>query len=116
MKTVTRVWTFKSDSNTSKSYETLQYDDGTTSCGCMGWTRRIAADGSRSCKHTRMVDMGIADRECTASHDYRQAAPRRAAEVAPQANLAAPARKEKGPKMTVIGARKVLFNRKVQAE
>ena len=70
-KIISRVWTFQSDSNPNVSYETLQYADGTTSCNCMGWTRRVSLDGSRSCKHVRSVDMGTADNLCTATHDYR---------------------------------------------
>ena len=70
-KEIAKVWEFNSSSST-KVYETLQYTDGTTSCNCPGWTRRVAADGSRSCKHTRMIDMGTADRECSAHHDYTQ--------------------------------------------
>src|SRR5437868_15164324 len=69
---ITRVWTFSSDSNPDIEYETLQYLDGTTSCNCKGWTRRVASDGSRSCKHTRHVDMGTADRCCRATHNYEQ--------------------------------------------
>jgi len=69
-KQISRVWTFASDSNPNIEYETLQYGDGTTSCNCKGWTRRVAADGSRSCKHCRLVDMGIADQNCTATHNY----------------------------------------------
>ena len=72
MKTITKVWTFASDSDQTKEYETLEYSDQTTSCNCMGWTRRTAADGSRSCKHTRLVDMGRADVHCKASHNYKQ--------------------------------------------
>src|SRR5579884_1951205 len=71
MKTILKVWTFSSDSNPSVQYETLQYQDSSTSCNCKGWTRRIAADGTRSCKHTRFVDMGIADQHCTAHHNYQ---------------------------------------------
>jgi hypothetical protein len=70
-KTISKVWTFLSDSNPNVQYETLQFMDGTTSCNCKGWTRRVAADGSRSCKHARYVDMGIADQQCTATHDYQ---------------------------------------------
>jgi hypothetical protein len=69
-KPIQRVWTFVSDSNPDVEYQTLQYADGSTSCNCQGWTRRVAADGSRSCKHTRSVDLGTADRHCTAMHDY----------------------------------------------
>src|SRR5215471_14027421 len=70
-KPISRVWTFASDSNPSIEYETLQYADGSTSCGCPGWTRRVAADGSRLCKHTRYIDMGIADQHCGATHSYQ---------------------------------------------
>ena len=75
IKSIRKVWTFRSDSDPGTQYETLQYEDGTTSCGCKGWTRRVAADGSRSCKHTRWVDQGIADRHCIASHDYNNQKP-----------------------------------------
>ena len=70
-KPIHRVWTFPSGSNPNIEYETLQYADGSTSCGCPGWTRRVAADGSRSCKHTRYVDMGTADQHCRATHSYQ---------------------------------------------
>ena len=69
-KKISRVWSFRSDSNPNVEYETLQYVDGTTSCNCLGWTRRTAADGSRSCKHSRFVDMGTADQHCAAYHHY----------------------------------------------
>lgn len=69
MKDVAKVWTFESSSS-KKEYETLQYTDGSTSCNCPGWTRRVAADGSRTCKHTRMVDQGIADTRAVSFHEY----------------------------------------------
>jgi hypothetical protein len=68
-KTIVKVWTFPSSSS-DKTYETLQYNDDTTSCNCPGWTRRVAQDGSRSCKHTRMIDQGIADSESVSNHSY----------------------------------------------
>ena len=68
---ITRVWTFLSDSNPDTEYQTLKYADGSTSCQCKGWTRRVAPDGSRSCKHTRWVDLGTADQHCTATHNYQ---------------------------------------------
>jgi hypothetical protein len=55
-KPIRQVWTFRSDSNPDVEYQTLQYADGTTSCNCKGWTRRVAGDGSRSCKHTRLAE------------------------------------------------------------
>ena len=67
---IAKVWTFQSDSNPSKTYETLQYTDGSTSCNCPGWTRRVAADGTRTCKHTRLVDQDRADAEALSHKDY----------------------------------------------
>jgi hypothetical protein len=51
------MWQFASSSG-SKTYETLKYNDGSTSCDCMGWTRRCV-DGQRTCKHVRMVEAGV---------------------------------------------------------
>jgi hypothetical protein len=91
-KAVAKVWNFPSSSGRG-SYETLQYADGTTSCNCPGWTRRMDPTGNRSCKHTRSVDMGTADRDCDSMHDY-QTAP--AAPVRPSLATAnvAPLRKD----------------------
>lgn len=72
---IRQVWTFRSDSNPDIEYQTLQYLDSSTSCNCPGWTRRVAADGSRSCKHTRWVDLGTADRHCAATHNYSNQQP-----------------------------------------
>src|SRR4051794_41074080 len=73
---IQQVWTFRSDSRPDVEYQTLQYTDRSTSCNCAGWTKRVASDGSRSCKHTRLVDLGTASRHCTATHDYRTTQPR----------------------------------------
>lgn len=62
MKTIAQSWAFESSSSDT-IYQTLRYTDGSTSCDCPGWTRRIAPNGTRSCKHTRLVEMGIADRQ-----------------------------------------------------
>lgn len=72
-KPISQVWTFDSDSNPDINYETLRYTDGSTSCNCRGWTQRVAANGTRSCKHTRAVDMGTADQQSTATHSYEPA-------------------------------------------
>ena len=66
---ITRCWTFVS-SKGDRRYQTLLYADSSTSCDCPGWCRRVAADGTRSCKHTRSVLMGTAHQECETSHDY----------------------------------------------
>ena len=74
-KPISQVWTFPSDSNPDKTYETLRYTDQSMSCNCPGWTRRVAANGSRSCKHTRSIDMGTADQQSTATHSYEPVKP-----------------------------------------
>ena len=74
-KPIRKVWTFRSDSDPDIEYQTLQYADGSTSCPCKGWTRRVALDGSRSCKHTRWVDLGTADLHCAAAHNYENHKP-----------------------------------------
>jgi len=50
--------------------ETILFTDGTKRCGCRQYWTGITSDGSRSCKHTRYVDQGIADTNCVSSHDY----------------------------------------------
>lgn len=40
---ISQVWTFHSDSSPDINYETLRYTDGSTSCNCPGWTRRVAS-------------------------------------------------------------------------
>lgn len=56
-------------SSSTKTYQTLQYDDSTTSCDCPGWTRRVTKNG-RTCRHTRSVDLGTADAEATNFIEY----------------------------------------------
>jgi len=65
MKLIAITYIFRSDSNAAKLYQTLHYTDGTTSCDCPGWTRRVQPNGSRTCKHTRSVEAGIASQTCT---------------------------------------------------
>lgn len=69
-KQIRAVWLFASDSDPSKTYETLKYEDGSLSCSCPGWTRRVAPDGSRSCKHTRLVYLGVAEHSAITFSDY----------------------------------------------
>ncbi len=56
---IKKVFPFRSKSDPSKSYECTLYVDNTTSCNCPGWTRRVAANGTRECKHTQMVEGGL---------------------------------------------------------
>lgn len=79
MKPISKVWTFQSDSNPDKTYESLEYADGSTSCNCMGWTRRTI----RSCKHTRLIDQGLADSHCSSSHEYKLTTPVKTIKAAP---------------------------------
>lgn len=65
MKAMKKSWSFASDSNPdAPPYQTILYEDGTTSCDCKGWTRRVDANGKRSCRHTRLVEQGLADKYC----------------------------------------------------
>ena len=47
---------FASSSSPGVTYRVSVSDDGSRmSCNCPGWTKRVAEDGSRSCKHLLMV-------------------------------------------------------------
>jgi hypothetical protein len=46
---------FKSSTNPARTYEVLLHTNGTMSCSCAGWCRRVAADGSRTCRHIVLV-------------------------------------------------------------
>lgn len=101
-KGIAQVWTFTSSSGSS-TYETLQYEDGTTSCNCRGWTIK-RGDKPRSCKHTRAVDQGVANDQCVAHKDYRDLQ---------TGSKKAPAKKAKKQKPltdgTPSGGRKILW-------
>ena len=71
-KTQEKVWEFESSSS-SKTYQTILYTDGYTSCNCPGWTRRA----QRVCKHTNMVKMGTADQNCVACDDLLKNTPKK---------------------------------------
>jgi hypothetical protein len=61
-KPIAIVWTFASSSGRGE-YETRLYTDGSTSCNCPGWTRRVdKATGARECKHTKWIEAGVANR------------------------------------------------------
>lgn len=65
---IRKSWIFASESGPSR-YETLQYIDGTTSCNCRGWTRKVQSDGSRTCRHVRLVEHGMADQQALSFRD-----------------------------------------------
>lgn len=50
-KTVIRNAQFRSKSSPGTVYTALLYADGSASCNCPSWTRRVADDGSRTCLH-----------------------------------------------------------------
>lgn len=54
------VWYFRSETNPSKTFETLGWSDQSTSCNCNGWTKRVHPLYGRTCKHTRSVAAGTA--------------------------------------------------------
>ena len=61
MASVIKSWVFKSKSNpNAHPHETIMMDDGVISCNCRGWTIKRSGR-ERSCKHTRMVETGMAD-------------------------------------------------------
>ena len=74
MRQIVKAWTFASGSTAGKTYQTLRYADGSLSCDCPGWTRRVQPDWSRTCKHVRDVEMGMADRHAQAVKDYAPSA------------------------------------------
>jgi len=66
---IAKTWMFASSSG-SGMYETILYTSGASSCNCMGWTRRVDKKGQRSCKHTRMVEQGVADGAAESCKNY----------------------------------------------
>lgn len=100
MKTISKVWTFQSDSNPDKEYEAILYTDGSTSCNCFGWCRRVQPDGSRTCKHVRAIEMNRADNQCVSSKDYSQSGP----------VVEAPQTKKGKAKKTAPVARKIIWD------
>ena len=99
MKTISKVWTFKSDSS-DKEYETILYTDGSISCNCFGWTRRVQPDGNRTCKHVRAIEMNRADSQCVSSKDYSESGP-------------SPVQKIKEPKTKVKVGKNIPIARKI---
>jgi hypothetical protein len=66
-----KAWYFASESDVKKNkpnpkqHETLKFADGSLSCDCPGWKFKVAADGSRTCRHVRLVQAGLADGQAT---------------------------------------------------
>lgn len=64
---IVKAWAFKSETDSSRTYQTLLYDSGATSCDCLGWTKRA----QRTCRHVRWVELGLADECASAIVDYK---------------------------------------------
>ena len=66
LRIIIRTYFFGSESaakrGQEKTYQTLEYSDNTQSCDCPGWTfkKKTTAGGERTCKHTRLVQAGMA--------------------------------------------------------
>jgi len=50
-----KAYSYRSSSSPGVMYTTLLLDNGEITCNCPGWTRRVAEDGSRTCKHCEDV-------------------------------------------------------------
>ena len=77
-KDIATLFVFASDSSPGKTYQTLLYVDGTTSCECPGWKfkRKTTGNGDRTCKHTRFIDAGMANVHAVKMVEYARAANR----------------------------------------
>lgn len=97
---VVKSWIFKSSSS-DKEYETRQYSDGSTSCNCKGWCILRPGQTQRICRHTSMVEHGIADSRAVSVNNRRptQHAPETPARIQAQAK----------PVMTKVRNRKVVW-------
>lgn len=88
---IATVFYFRSETNTSKTYETLIYVDGSKSCNCPAWTfrRKTSANGDRTCKHIRWIDAGMGNQHAERTVEYSAvvAVPRVPQRAMPQAIL-----------------------------
>ena len=77
-KEIAILFVFESESSPGKTYQALQYVDGTSTCDCPGWRfkRKTLPDGQRTCRHVRDIDAGIARNHAVKVIDYATPAPR----------------------------------------
>jgi hypothetical protein len=112
--TIETTWTMPSSNyETSKrTYETIEYTDGSTSCNCKGWTMKKAGQ-DRMCKHTRYVDQGIADQHALSVwHNPNLAASTAAAKVDYRlSKVAKQVEKERRNGFEALPARKVNWHK-----
>ena len=57
-KVYTPAASYPSKSDPTKGYNVCEVSDGTTSCDCMGWTRRNPP-GGRTCRHTQDYELTL---------------------------------------------------------
>jgi hypothetical protein len=71
-KEIATLFIFESESSPGKTYQTLLYVDGSTSCECPAWRfkRKVTGNGDRTCKHVRDVDCGMANRHAVKVVEY----------------------------------------------
>lgn len=88
IKAIATMFIFESESTPGKSYQTLLYTGGSTSCECPGFIfkRKTTADGQRTCRHVRDIEAGEANRHAKKVVEYLTATtarkPQRAMESA----------------------------------
>lgn len=70
-KEIATLFIFCSESNPAKSYQTLVYVDGSTSCDCPAWIYKLKCSaGQRTCKHLRWVDAGLGNQHAQKVVEY----------------------------------------------
>lgn len=76
-KQIATLYVFGSESKPGRTYQTLVYIDGTTSCECPAWTyKRKTANGERTCKHVRFIECGLAAQHAVSMVEYSTPSPR----------------------------------------
>ncbi len=60
-KSYTKVASFPSSSNPSKTYTVSKDEEGALSCDCPAWKFK-KGEGSRTCKHVQAVEQGPSER------------------------------------------------------
>lgn len=101
--------TYWFDSSSSDNrYETLEYENGTTSCNCPGWARRCV-NGVRTCKHTRSVQAGLGRQHAANFKEFNVTDPQLRT-VLPPRGQSAPQKQDKNAKPAKLGQRKMILN------
>lgn len=69
---IATLFVFASESTPGKTYQTLLYVDGATSCECPGWKfkRKTLPNGERTCCHVRYIQAGLANQHAVKMVEY----------------------------------------------